>query len=94
MSALFIILVGLTITLFSDKMLISHRCIHGLMSNLIKKSWTVSTPNVHKVTKVCIEDQTNLLLIHALQYLQGSADMTGMAEPGVPGGPLKFPQIS
>ena len=29
-------------TLFSDKMLISHRCIRGLMPNLIKKSWTVS----------------------------------------------------
>ena len=40
---LFIILLGLTMTLFSDEMLISHRCIHGLMPNLIKKSWTVST---------------------------------------------------
>ena len=29
-------------TLFRDKMLISHRCIHGLMPNLIKKSWTES----------------------------------------------------
>ena len=29
-------------TLFSDKMLISHRCIRGLMPNLIKKTWTVS----------------------------------------------------
>ena len=36
---------------------------------------------------VSIEDQTNLLLIHALQYLQGSADMTGMAEPGGQRGP-------
>ena len=43
MSALFIILVSLTMTLFSDKMLISHRCICCLMPNLIKKSWTVST---------------------------------------------------
>ena len=42
--ALFIILVGLTMTSFSDndKMLIFHRCISGLMTNLIKKSWTVS----------------------------------------------------
>ena len=40
--SLFIILVGLTMTLFSDKMLNSHRCIHGLMPNLIKKSWTLS----------------------------------------------------
>ena len=42
LSALFKILVGLTMSLFSDKMLISHRCICGLMPNLIKKSWTVS----------------------------------------------------
>ena len=42
---LFIVLVGLTVTWFSEKMLISHRCIHGLMSNLIKKSWTVFTGN-------------------------------------------------
>ena len=41
-----------------------------------------------------IEDQTNLLLSHALQYFQGSADMTGMAETGMAGGPLKFRQIS
>ena len=39
---LFIILVGLTMTLFYDKMLISHICIGGLMPNLTKKSWTVS----------------------------------------------------
>ena len=39
---LFIILVSLTVTLFSEKMLISTRCIHGFMSNTIKKSWTVS----------------------------------------------------
>ena len=40
----FIILVNLTRSLFSEKMLISNRCISGLMSSLIKKSWTVSTP--------------------------------------------------
>ena len=40
---LFIILVGLTMTWFSEKMLISNICTHGLMTNLIKKSWTVST---------------------------------------------------
>ena len=27
---------------FSEKMLISTRCIHGFMSKLIKKSWTDS----------------------------------------------------
>ena len=38
----FIILVRLTRSLFSEKMLVSNRCISGSMSNLIKKSWTVS----------------------------------------------------
>ena len=28
--------------LFNEKVLISNRCISGLMPNLIKKSWTVS----------------------------------------------------
>ena len=40
--ALFIILVSLTMTIFSEKVLISIRCICGLMSYLIKKSWTDS----------------------------------------------------
>ena len=44
-SALFIILVGLDVTLFSEQMLNSTRCIQSFMSNLIKKSWTVSTSN-------------------------------------------------
>ena len=39
---LFIILVSLTITWFSGKMLISPRCICGLMPNLIKKSCRIS----------------------------------------------------
>ena len=46
LSALFKILVVLPMTLFSEKMLNSHRCIHGLMPNLIKKSWTVSNPYI------------------------------------------------
>ena len=41
MSALFIILVSLTITWYSEKIPISNRCIRGLMPNLFKKSWTV-----------------------------------------------------
>ena len=41
--ALLIILIGLTMTLSSGKMLFSHRCICDLMPNLIKKSWIVST---------------------------------------------------
>ena len=36
-------LVGLTVTLFSEKMLISTRFIHGFMPNSIKKSVMVST---------------------------------------------------
>ena len=46
MSALFIILLSLTITLSSEKVLNSNRCISGLMPNLITKSWTDSTLNV------------------------------------------------
>ena len=38
-SALFIILVSLTMTRFSGKMLLSTWCVHGFMSNLIKTSW-------------------------------------------------------
>ena len=52
MSALFIILVCLTVTLFNGKMLISTRCIH-FMSKSIKKSWTVSKVRSNEV-KVCI----------------------------------------
>ena len=46
LTRLFIILVSLTRSLFSEKTLISNRCISGLMSNLIKKSWTVSNAGV------------------------------------------------
>ena len=42
---LFIILVSLTVTSLSEKILISTKCKHGFMSNTIKKSWTVS--NLH-----------------------------------------------
>ena len=41
LSVLFIILVGLTVTSFSEKMFIYTRSIHGFMSSSIKKSWTV-----------------------------------------------------
>ena len=43
LTRLFIILVSLTRSLFCEKMLISNRCFSGLMPNLIKKSWTVSS---------------------------------------------------
>ena len=42
---LFIILVNLTMSLFSEKNLIFNRCISGLMSNMTKKSWKVSNPH-------------------------------------------------
>ena len=43
LTRLFIILVSLRRSLFSEKMLTSTRCIGGLMSNLIEKSWTDSS---------------------------------------------------
>ena len=48
---LFIILVRLTKSWLSEKMPISNRCISGLMSNSIKKSWTVSISYVINVEK-------------------------------------------
>ena len=36
------ILVSLMVTLFSEKMILSTRCIHGFMPNSIKKFVTVS----------------------------------------------------
>ena len=42
LTRLFIILVSLMRSLFTEKMLISNKCISDLMANLIKKSWTVS----------------------------------------------------
>ena len=48
---LFIILVGLTVTLFSEKMLISSTGICGFMPNSIKKSVTVSTCEAKSLVK-------------------------------------------
>ena len=45
MSALFVILASLRMTLFSKKVLIYNICISGLLSNLTKKSWTDSNTN-------------------------------------------------
>ena len=42
LTRLLMILLILTRSLFSEKMLISNRYISGLMPNLIKKSWTLS----------------------------------------------------
>ena len=40
---LFIILIGLIMTWFNEKVIIFNMCICGLMPNLTKKSWTVSS---------------------------------------------------
>ena len=47
LTRLFIILVSLTRSLSSEKMLNSNRCISGLMPNLIKKSWTATIVSVY-----------------------------------------------
>ena len=51
--ALFIILVSLTMTRFSEKMLIFTKCTHGFMSNLIKNSWTDSKNDPSPQKRVC-----------------------------------------
>jgi hypothetical protein len=54
-----IILVGLTMTWFSEKMMISYICISGFMPNSHKKSWMVSNESIltfiysEKATKFC-----------------------------------------
>ena len=59
--ALFINLVGLMMTLFGEKMLISHWYICGLMPNLIKKSCTVSNRYARALSAAwsfCLEHTT------------------------------------
>ena len=46
--------VGLTMALFSEKMLISTRCIRGFMSNWIKKSWKDSNNHNVVLSLTCI----------------------------------------
>ena len=70
MSDLFIILVGLTMTLFSEKIPISHRCIRGLMPNLIKKSWTVSMLYFMKDLKRCLGLGSIFLYTEGLETTQ------------------------
>ena len=59
-------------TLFSEKVLISNRCISDLMSNLIKKSWTDSikafTSHIGKSTYVLIKLATREDLEEAHKY--------------------------
>ena len=38
---------GLTMTLFTEKLLISNKHTHDFMPNLIRKSWTVSNRQLH-----------------------------------------------
>ena len=57
LTRLFMILVSLTRSLFSEKMLISNICIHGLMPNLIKKSWTVSNQNLQAIEAKPVESK-------------------------------------
>ena len=54
LSALFIILVGLMMTWYSEKRPISNICIRGLMPNLIKKSWRVSTLKGQELSRPCL----------------------------------------
>ena len=69
-------------TLFSDKMLISHRCIRGLMPNLIKKSWMVS--NEEGITR-----KTHGCKVSERCYLV----RTLASRPGVPGSnPIAAPK--
>ena len=58
---------GWTMTLSGEKILISNRCISGLMSNLIKKSWTDSNLDCG-----CTMLQTNFIncLWRTKKYLQ------------------------
>ena len=56
LTRLFIILVSLTRSLFCEKMLISNRCISGLMPKLIKKSWMVST-----LESLCCEPSRSII---------------------------------
>ena len=83
MLALFIILVSLTMTLFSEKVLISNRCISGLMSNLIKKildglysspktKWSqTTTPQGHKKCPLFLTDCPQLAKLFFLSCPSG-----------------------
>ena len=56
-------------TLFSEKVLISNRCISGLMSNLIKKSGTVSIVEAGELSsaegeKQAIMTKNELILLY------------------------------
>ena len=59
-------------TLFSEKVLISNRCIGGLMPNLIKKSWTDSITGISDLLTRAIAGYGALWLADAaLPYIVG-----------------------
>ena len=64
---LFIILVSLTVTFFSEKMLISIRCLRGFMYNSIKKSWKVSNHHpTYTINVMALCGSTYVLLVAKL----------------------------
>ena len=67
---LFIILVGLTMTWFSEKMLILNIFRRGLMPNLINKSWTVSMLYFMKDLKRCLGLGSIFLYTEGLETTQ------------------------
>ena len=76
LSALFIISVGLTMTLISDKMLISYKCIRGLTPNLVK-SWIKTTKNCqfldnHFPSTYQSNDKELIIYIITIQNVQQS----------------------
>ena len=73
LTRLFVILVSLMMSLFSEKMLIFNRCISGLMSNLIEKSWTVSiaTACCLKISSL-VFNSTQILLISVTSVVEFS----------------------
>ena len=52
LSAGFGLLVGFTMTWFSEEILISNICIRGFMCSVIKKSWTVSSEDLRPALTV------------------------------------------
>ena len=76
LTRLLIILVSLTRSLFSEKMLISNRCISALMPKLIKKSWTVSTKYVpHSICVRFSQLQWMLQKFHVTRSFDTSFDL-------------------
>ena len=88
LTRLFIILVSLMMSLFSEKMPIFNRCVSGSMSNLIEKSWKVSNiynvnNNVIKaklIQKILSTSLWNIGLLYLLRSLN-TCNRTSFLEP-------------